>query len=198
MSEIAAPVASSLGESLGKSLGMGADVHERIARLESARDVLRAARTPPTALPVENVPLPPSFEEALMARAAHAAAHAPPPPPPPPPPETPADPSIRLWTSEREPALAGSPDGPPVGVPVPLPGAAAAPPADPGADWRPAAVEAPPAPVVVDPQVLAEDPRSVFTADVIEALRTRHLGGGLPRGDLPLRAADTQTEPGTP
>lgn len=193
MSEVVVPLAEP-GRAAARSLGMGADIHDRIARLESARDVLRAARTPPTALPVENVPLPPSFEEALIARAAHAAAHAPAPPPPPPPPETPADPSIRLWTSEREPALPGLPDGPPVGVPVPLPGAEPAA-ADPRAEWRPAAVEEPPAPVVVDAQVLAEDPRSVFSADVIEALRTRHLGGGLPRGDLPLRA---DAEPGTP
>lgn len=189
MSEALAPIARSLGE----SLGMGPDVHDRIARLESARDVLRVARTPPMALPVENAPLPPAFEEALIARAAHAAAHAPPPPPPPPPPQTPADAAVRLWTSEREPALAGVPEGPPTGVPMPLPGAE--PDADPRAEWRPAAVDEPPAPVVVDPQALAEDPRSIFTADVIEALRTRHLGGGLPRGDLPLRAAAEPDRP---
>ena len=67
MSEIAAPVASSLGESLGKSLGMGADVHERIARLESARDVLaRGAQLPPEPrCRWKNVPLLPlDFEEA--------------------------------------------------------------------------------------------------------------------------------------
>ncbi|MGJ3265484.1 MAG: hypothetical protein ACFE0R_19875, partial [Salinarimonas sp.] len=146
----------------------------RMARLEAAREALRLARTPPPPMPSANVPIPPSFEEALIARAAHAAANAPPPPPLAPPPQTPADASVDLWASEDVPAIRGAA--------APTVDAVAAAAVDPRDAWRPAPEEPPPAPVVVDAGRLAADPRSVFPAEVIEALRARHLG------DMPLRA----------
>ncbi|WP_372424057.1 hypothetical protein [Salinarimonas chemoclinalis] len=170
MSEVVVPLS---GPPPG--LAMDAQAHARIGRLEAAREALRLARTPPPPLPAGNVPIPPSFEEALIARALHAAANAPPPPPIPPPPQTPADASIDLWASEDMPALRGA---------AATDTAAAAPLAavDPRDAWSPPPEAPASEPVVVDPARLAADPRSVFPAEVIEALRARHLG------DLPLRA----------
>ncbi|WP_349368261.1 hypothetical protein [Salinarimonas sp.] len=154
-------------------LAMAPDAQARIDRLEAVRDALRIARTPPSPPRLANAPLPPPFEDALIARAAYAAAHAPPPPMPVAPPTTPADASVRLWADEREPAVL-----------APRMDAAATPPAaiDPREEWRPAADEPAAEPVVVDPERLAADPRSLFSADTIEALRARHLG------DVPIRA----------
>ncbi|GGK42795.1 hypothetical protein [Salinarimonas ramus] len=178
MSEIVVPL-SGPPTGLSQGLAMGPQAHERIGRLEAARDALRLARTPPPPLP-DVAPLPPSFEDALIARATLAASRVAPPPPAPPPPQTPADASIDLWASED---MAAVPVAAGAGAardaePVPL---AAVSPTD---TWAPAPEEAPPAPVVVDAERLAADPRSVFSADVIEALRARHLG------DLPLRQDD--------
>lgn len=190
MSEVIAPIAGP-----PRGLAMGPDAHERMGRIEAARDALRLARTPPPPLPSAGVPLPPSFEEALIARAGFAAAHAPPPPPPPPPPVTPAPATVDLWAGEADDALRGAASD----YPTPLdlasatraadvPGEARA---DPFVEWIPTAAQSPePArPVVVDPERLAADPRGVLSAEVIEALRSRHLG------DMPLRPESGEARP---
>ncbi|WP_029030318.1 hypothetical protein [Salinarimonas rosea] len=173
MSEVVVPLSAP-----PVGLAMDAQAHARIGRLEAAREALRLARTPPPPLPTANPPIPPSFEEALIARALHAAANAPPPPPIPPPPQTPADASIDLWASEGVPAMRGAP------TLATAAGTAPAAAVDPRDAWAPPPEAPPSAPVVVDAARLAADPRSVFSAQVIEALRARHLG------DVPLRAPE--------
>lgn len=173
MVEIVVPVAGP-----PVALAPDADAHARLDRLVAAREALRAARQPPVAAGPpsgEPGPLPPSFEEALIARAAFAAANLPPPPPPPPPPET-IDPTISLWGSERDDPRAG--EGPPVGLAIPLDDVAAI---SPEAEWRPPDAQAAREPLRVDPQRLAADPRSLFSAEIIGALEARRLGA------LPLR-----------
>ena len=175
MAEIVVPIA---GPPAG--LSPDADAHARLDRLVAARDALRAARqllvtTGPGSGPGDPVPLPPSFEEALIARAAFAAANLPPPPPPPPPPEY-VDPNVALWGSERDDPRGL--DGVPVGIAMPLDDLAAA---APDVEWRPPDEAAAREPLRVDAERLAADPRALFSAEVIAALEARRLGA------LPLR-----------